>query len=132
VDTRLRLGVGARSSTRDEDVLLSLTAKQHVPLTKSFEVVRSRHVMRSYTQAKVKAEYNYNLRTERWGGEAVAQLSRAVFRFADDQDVRLTVGCRVPLTPSGPGTAESFLRVQENCWSVTANRYGDWRVMYSL
>lgn len=33
-----------------------------------------------------------------WGGELHAHLSHAVFRFTDDQDVRLTAGVRAPLT----------------------------------
>lgn len=131
-DPRLRLGLGARASTATDDVLLSLTAKQRVAVAKSSHVVRGRHVLASYTQATLKAHYDFNPRTERWGGEAEASASHAMFRFADDQDVRVSAGARVPLTPAGPGRAAPFLEVQENCWSLTTDLRREWRVTYSL
>lgn len=118
-----------------------------------------------------------------WGGELHAHLSHAIFRFSEDQDVRLTAGVRAPLTqqvtdrgcphapppaPAGPsrrasmrgaltasaspcrspltpadcpppapvaqgvGTAQPYLRVQENCWALTVHPDLQWRVSYDL
>ena len=36
--------------------------------------------------------------SSQWSGEVHARLSHAMFRFADDQDVRLTAGVRAPLS----------------------------------
>ena len=95
-------------------------------------MVRGRQVLNSYTQASLRANYNYNIKTEKWGGEALATLSHAMFRFSDDQDVRFTAGCRIPLTPTGAGKAEPFVRVEENCWGVTADLKGGFIIKYSL
>ena len=101
-------------------------------LAKRTDYVRGRHVLGSYTQAKLKARYDYNPRTEAWGGEATAAVSHAMFRVSEDQDVRISAGCRVPLSPTGAGAAEPFLRVEENCWSATTDLKGGWRVAYAL
>jgi len=131
-DQRLRLGLGARTSSTSDDVLLTVTAKQKVRLAKGTDVVRGRQVLRSYTQAAFKARYDYNVRTESWSGEAVAAVSHAMFRFSDDQDLRLTAGCRVPLTARGAGEPHPFVRLEENSWSVTADTKGGWKMMYAL
>lgn len=137
-DTRLRLGVGVKAagvggkSLSADDLLLSLSAKKKVAVQRSQEVVRSRLLLRNYTQAAVAANYDYNIRTEQWAGELHGHVSHAIFRFTDDQDVRLTAGVRAPLTQRGVGEARPYLRVQENCWALTVHPDGQWRVSYDL
>ncbi|KAH7623685.1 putative Outer envelope pore protein 21A, chloroplastic [Nannochloris sp. 'desiccata'] len=131
-DQRLRLGIGAKSSSSSEDVFLTLNAKQKVRLNKQSEMVRGRQVLNSYTEASLRANYNYNIKTEAWGGEAVAKISTALFKFSDDQDVRLSAGCRIPLTPNGAGKAVPFVRVEENCWGVTTDLKGGFVINYAL
>lgn len=67
-----------------------------------------------------------------WAGEASASLSHAIFRFTEDQDLRLTAGVRAPLSPAGIGQPEPFLRLQENCWSLNMDRHGAWSIKYDL
>lgn len=55
-----------------------------------------------------------------------------MFRFTEDQDVRLTAGVRAPLTHKGVGEARPYLRLQENCWSLVVHPDGEWRVAYDL
>ncbi|PRW57685.1 outer envelope pore isoform A [Chlorella sorokiniana] len=137
-DTRLRLGLGLKASGvggktySADDVLLSVSAKKKLAVQRSQEVVRGRLLLRNYTQASVAANYDYNIRTEQWGGEVHAHLSHAIFRFTDDQDVRVTAGVRAPLTQQGVGAAQPYLRVQENCWALTVQPDGQWRVSYDL
>ena len=47
-------------------------------------------------------------------------------------DVRLTAGVRAPLSPAGVGEGKPYLRLQENCWGVTIQGPGEWRVTYDL
>lgn len=131
-DQRFRLGIGARASTSTDDIFLTITAKQKVRLGKNTDIVRGRQVLNSYTQAKLSASYDYNVRTERWGGEAIAMVSHAMFRFSDEQDLRVTAGCRVPLYSSGTGRASPFVRIEENCWRVESDLNGSWSVRYAL
>ena len=97
-------------------------------------MIRGREVLNTYTQAILQANYDYNVRTEAWRGVAIGKLSHAMFKFSDDQDLRITAGCRVPLSPTGAGKAEPFLRLEENCWSLTAELGGRgwWRIDYRL
>ena len=67
-----------------------------------------------------------------WGGEVLGSVSHAIFRFTEEQDLRLTAGVRAPLTEAGLGEAQPFLRLQENCWGITFDRHGSWRVTYDL
>ena len=46
--------------------------------------------------------------------------------------MRLTAGCRIPLTPNGAGKAAPFLRVEENCWGVTTDLKGGFIINYAL
>ncbi|KAL4457292.1 hypothetical protein ABPG75_012157 [Micractinium tetrahymenae] len=137
-DTRLRLGVGVKAAgvggntVSADDLLLSLSAKKKVQVQRSQEVVRNRLLLRNYTQAAVAANYDYNVRTEKWAGELHGHVSHAIFRFTDDQDVRITAGVRAPLTQQGVGTAKPYLRLQENCWALTVHPDGQWRVSYDL
>jgi hypothetical protein len=131
-DQRLRVGIGARASTSNDDIFLTVTAKQKIRLAKNMDIVRGRAVLNTYTAAKLSASYDYNARTERWGGEAIAMLSHAMFKFSDDQDLRLTAGCRVPLYATGPGPASPFVRIEENCWRVESDLKGSWSVRYAL
>ena len=55
-----------------------------------------------------------------------------MFRFTEDQDVRVTAGVRLPLLQSGVGDPQPFLRLQENAWSLHADAKGGWRVTYDL
>jgi len=103
-----------------------------IQLAKTTDLVRGRQVFKNYTQATLKARYDYNLRSDAWNGELIASASHAMFKFSDDQDVRITAGCTVPLSPAGPGTAAPFLRLEENCWSVTSDLKGGWMVRYAL
>jgi hypothetical protein len=131
-DPRPRLALGARASTAGDDVFFVVAAKQTLRLAKRADVVRGRAVLRSYTQAAARARYEYCPRTDAWAGEASAALSHAAFRLAADQDVRVSAGVRAALGPKGLlGRPEPFLRVQENCWSLTADARG-WRVSYDL
>ncbi|EFN55602.1 hypothetical protein CHLNCDRAFT_52218 [Chlorella variabilis] len=129
-DLRLRLGLGVKAAgvggqkMSADDLLLSLSAKKRVQVQRSQEVVRNRLLLRNYTQASLGANYDYNLRSEKWGGELHARLSHAIFRFTDDQDVRLTAG--------GVGDPKPYARLQENCWSLTFHPNGEWRVGYDL
>ncbi|PSC73740.1 outer envelope pore [Micractinium conductrix] len=137
-DTRLRLGVGVKAAgvggrkLSADDLLLSISAKKKVQVQRSQEVVRSRILLRNYTQAAVAANYDYNVRSEKWAGELHAHLSHAIFRFTDDQDVRLTAGVRAPVTHQGVGVAQPYVRLQENCWALTVHPDGKWRVSYDL
>ena len=132
-DQRLRLGIGAKSSSSTDDVFFTVTAKQKKRLAKSTDVVRGRLLINSYTQAQLKGHYDYNVRTEAWSGEAVATLSHALFRFSDDQDLKVSGGCRVPLSAAaGVGKIEPFLRLEENCWRVTTDFKGKWTMQYRL
>lgn len=137
-DTRLRLGVGVKASgvggqkVSADVLLLSLSAKKKVQVQRSQEVVRNRLLLRNYTQAALAANYDYNVRTEKWGGELHAHLSHAIFRFTDDQDIRITTGVRAPLSQQGVGTAKPYARIQENCWALTVHPDGEWRVSYDL
>jgi hypothetical protein len=131
-DQRLRLGIGAKSSSASDDVFLTVSAKQKIRLNKQSDIVRGRQNLNSYTQASLRANYNYNIKTEAWGGEALATVKHAMFKFSDDQDLRITAGCRIPLTPSGAGKAVPFVRVEENCWGVTADLKGGFIINYAL
>lgn len=137
-DTRLRLGMGVKASgvggrtMSADDVLLSLSAKKKVKVQRTQDYLKNRVLLRSYTQATAQASYDYNLRTEKWGGELHARISHAIFRFTNDQDVRLTAGVRAPMTQQGVGVARPYARLQENCWSLTVHPDGEWRVAYDL
>ena len=58
-----------------DDLLLSLSAKQRVTVQRSQEVVRSRVLLRSHTEAAGSAHYDYNPRREQVRGRAGAPLA---------------------------------------------------------
>jgi hypothetical protein len=64
-DTRLRMGVGVKALSATDDILLTLSTKKKLALQKQQDVVRSRVVLRSYTQLALAAHYDYNLKTEK-------------------------------------------------------------------
>lgn len=132
-DTRLRLGIGAKALSVTDDVFFSVNAKKKFSLHKSQEVVRGRPLLNSYTQLVAGVTYDCNLRNQVWAGQADAKLSHAMFSFTKDQDIRVTVGLKAPISPvTGVGNPEPYLRVQENCWGVVVDKHGGWRVTYDL
>jgi hypothetical protein len=50
-----------------------------------------------------------------WGGELHARISHAIFRFTNDQDVRLTAGVRAPVTQQASFTALAAVLLR-GCW----------------
>lgn len=67
-----------------------------------------------------------------WTGVAKAELRHTAFHVLGDTDLRLSAGVRAPLGPAGAGKPEPYLRLQENCWSLTVGRKGTWAVTYDL
>ena len=131
-DTRLRLGLGAKASSVTEDVFLSVNGKKKFTIQSQQAVQKGLPILKNYTQLTLAATYDYNMRNEIWGGEAHASVSHAIFKFVDNQDVRVTVGVRGRINQTGLADYEPYLRVQENCWSILTNLKGDWRLTYDL
>lgn len=115
-----------------DEVFLRITGKQKFTVAKQSEIIRGRQVLRNYSQANFKASYDYNVRTENWTGQASASLSHAMFRFAEDQDVRITAGYQTTLSNFGLSQPKPFVRIEENCWRFESDLNGSWFVRYAL
>jgi hypothetical protein len=136
----VRLGLGIASGVSSpaggifptDEIFLRITGKQKLTISKQSDIIRGRQVLRNYSQAKFKASYDYNVRTEKWTGKASASLSHAMFRFAEDQDVRITAGYQTSINSYGLTEPKPFVRIEENCWQFESDFNGSWHVRYAL
>lgn len=86
-------------------------------------------------QAHARANYDYDIKKDTWSGKGEIGVSHAMFRFADDQDVRFTAGTQCSLSSRGITNPQPFVKFEENNWSLVVTSNGQrssWRISYAL
>lgn len=65
-----------------------------------------------------------------WAGELHGHVSHAIFRFTDDQDVRITAGVRAPLSHQvGPPQPQPARPAAQPCWVFSSRAQAMWLLL---
>jgi|Transcript_28300 hypothetical protein len=111
-----RLDIGATYETAKDEVKYMLGGKKRFELSDD-----------GLLSLDMKGNYSFNASNKPFKGEGVGriELSRKIFNFTEDQDLKVKIG--VSSTDK-----LAYLQVRENNWTLNVNQRGLWDLRYDL
>mmetsp|Transcript_30226 Transcript_30226/g.66038 ORF Transcript_30226/g.66038 Transcript_30226/m.66038 type:complete len:171 (-) Transcript_30226:86-598(-) len=111
-----RLDIGATYETNKDEVKYMLAGKKRFELSDD-----------GLLSLDLKGNYNFNASSKPFKGEGTGrvELSRKIFNFTEDQDLKLKIGM-------SSADKLMYMQVRENNWTLNINQKGRWDVRYDL
>lgn len=118
---KLRVGPLLSFDSKHDDIVGGLAVKKHTVISKSMNL-----------WLKTAAIAEVNTRTKKPVGHGHVRLSKSIYNFTAQQDVRLAVGYRGTVDDKGTLKGDYYGQIRENNWSLNTDFRGFVGLRYDL